>query len=87
MGEVVPAHTLADPTSPIPSHCAVIILFQSVPVHQLSRLALISTCPYFSADAFFHIVLNLALCIIMSALADRKIPWISIHNAIKKIYW
>ena len=24
---------LADPTSPIPSHCAVIILFQSVPVH------------------------------------------------------
>ena len=27
---------LADPTSPIPSHCAVIILFQSVPVHQLS---------------------------------------------------
>ena len=31
---------LADPTSPIPSHCAVIILFQSVPVHQLSRLAL-----------------------------------------------
>ena len=31
---------LADPTSPIPSHCAVIILFQSVPVYQLSRLAL-----------------------------------------------
>ena len=31
---------LADPTSPIPSHCAVIILFQSVPVHQLSRLVL-----------------------------------------------
>ena len=31
---------LADPTFPIPSHCAVIILFQSVPVHQLSRLAL-----------------------------------------------
>ena len=30
----------ADPTSPIPSHCAVIILFQSVTVHQLSRLAL-----------------------------------------------
>ena len=27
---------LADPTSPIPLHCAVIILFQSVPVHQLS---------------------------------------------------
>ena len=26
---------LADPTSPIPSHCAVIILFQSVAVHQL----------------------------------------------------
>ena len=31
---------LANPTSPIPSHCAVIILFQSVTVHQLSRLAL-----------------------------------------------
>ena len=31
---------LADPTSPIPSHCAVMILFKSVPVHQLSRLAL-----------------------------------------------
>ena len=31
---------LADPTSPIPSHWAVIMLFQSVPVHQLSRLAL-----------------------------------------------
>ena len=31
---------LADPTSPIPSHCAVIILFKSVPVHQLSWLAL-----------------------------------------------
>ena len=31
---------LADPTSPIPSHCAVITLFQSVSVHQLSRLAL-----------------------------------------------
>ena len=25
---------LADPTSPIPSHCAVIILFQSVAMHQ-----------------------------------------------------
>ena len=32
---------LADPTSPIPSHCAVIILFKSVPVHQLSWLALL----------------------------------------------
>ena len=31
---------LADPTSPIPSHSAVFILFQSVLVHQLSRLAL-----------------------------------------------
>ena len=30
----------ADPTSPIPSHCTVIILFKSVPVHQLSWLAL-----------------------------------------------
>ena len=31
---------LADPTSPIPSHCSVIILFKGVPVHQLSWLAL-----------------------------------------------
>ena len=31
---------LADPTSPILSHCAVITLFKSVPVHQLSWLAL-----------------------------------------------
>ena len=31
---------LADPTSPIPSHCAVIILLKSVPVNQLSRLEL-----------------------------------------------
>ena len=30
---------LADPTSPFPSHCAVIILFKSVPVHQLFWLA------------------------------------------------
>ena len=36
MGEVVAGSYLADPTSPIPSHCAVIILFQSVAVHQLS---------------------------------------------------
>ena len=35
----ITSHTgsyLADPTSPIPSHCAVSILFKSVPVHQLS---------------------------------------------------
>ena len=31
---------IADPTSPIPSHCAVIILFKSVQVHHLSWLAL-----------------------------------------------
>ena len=35
MGEVVPARTSPTRASPIPSHCAVIILFQSVPVHQL----------------------------------------------------
>ena len=29
---------LADPTSPIPSNCAVTILFKNVPVHQLSWL-------------------------------------------------
>ena len=32
---------LADPTSPMPFHCAVIILFKSVPVYQLSLLALL----------------------------------------------
>ena len=31
---------LADPTTPIPSHCAVIIQFINIPVHQLSWLAL-----------------------------------------------
>ena len=31
---------LADPTSPIASHCAVIIMLNSVPVHQLLWLAL-----------------------------------------------
>ena len=31
---------LANPTSPMPSHYAAIILFKSVPVHQLSWLAL-----------------------------------------------
>ena len=31
---------LTDPTSPIPSHCAAIVLFRSAPVHQLSWLAL-----------------------------------------------
>ena len=39
-GESSAGSHLADPTSPIPSHCAVIILFKSVPVHQLSWLAL-----------------------------------------------
>ena len=32
---------LADPISPIPSHCAVIFPFKSVPVHQFSWLALL----------------------------------------------
>ena len=40
MGEVVPARTLLTLHPPSPSHCAVIILFKSVPVHQLSWLAL-----------------------------------------------
>ena len=40
MGEVVPARTSPTLLSPIPCHCAVIILFQSVAVHQLLRLAL-----------------------------------------------
>ena len=40
MGEVVPARTSPTLLPPIPSHCAVIILFQSVAVHQLPWLAL-----------------------------------------------
>ena len=32
---------LADPTSSINSNCAVIILFKSVPVHELLQLALL----------------------------------------------
>ena len=40
MGESSAGSYLADPTSPIPSHCAVIILFKSVAVHQLLWLAL-----------------------------------------------
>ena len=39
---------LADPTSPISSHCAVIILFNSGPVHQLSWLALLRVNEYTS---------------------------------------
>ena len=39
-GESSASSYLADPTSPIPSHCAVITLFKNVPVHQLSWLAL-----------------------------------------------
>ena len=35
-GEVSAGSYLAAPTPPIPSHCAVITLFESVPVHQLS---------------------------------------------------
>ena len=63
---------LADPTTPIPSHCAVIILFKSVSVHQLSCLALkelivllmcgslnISYSPY----NWFHSVLHRKICI------------------------
>ena len=42
IGEVVAVHT--SPTlHPIPSHCAVIILFKGVPVHQLSWLAQVSS--------------------------------------------
>ena len=40
MGEVVPARTSPTLHPPSPSHCTVIILFNSVPVHQLSWLAL-----------------------------------------------
>ena len=47
---------LTDPTSPISSHCAVIILFKSVPVHQLSWLALLKDkhCEF---TTLLHIVL------------------------------
>ena len=40
MGESSASSYLANLTSPIPSHCIVIILFKSVPVHQLSWLSL-----------------------------------------------
>ena len=36
MGEIVPACTSPTLHPPIPSHCAVIALFESVSVHQLS---------------------------------------------------
>ena len=36
MGDVVPARTSPPLHPPIPSHCAVITLFKSVSVHQLS---------------------------------------------------
>ena len=41
MGEVVPTRTSPTLHPPSPSHCAVIILFKSVTVHQLSWLALL----------------------------------------------
>ena len=40
MSEDYILHYLADLTFPFPSHCAVIIFFKSVPVYQLSWLAL-----------------------------------------------
>ena len=52
MGEVVPAHTSPNPTSPIPSHCAVIFLFKSVLVHQLSWLALKSSISRYDKTAY-----------------------------------
>ena len=51
---------LADPTSPIPSHCAVIILFQSVAVHQLPWLAL-QCVPVLLSICCFN-VLSWSLC-------------------------
>ena len=70
---------LANPTSPIPSHCGVIVLFKSVPVHQLSWLALLkswgaglrSTLKYyvdcwifvFLSDIHFACAVNL-LCLV-----------------------
>ena len=53
MGESSAGSYLADPTFPIPSHCAVIILFQSVPVHQLSRLALLRVKYVFFSISLF----------------------------------
>ena len=42
MGEVVSSRYLEDPTSPIPSHSVVIIMFKSVPVHQVSAVLTIA---------------------------------------------
>ena len=44
---------LTDPTSPIPSHCAVIILFKSVSVHQLLWQALLRVTLIIPPTIFF----------------------------------
>ena len=65
---------LVNPTSPIPSHCAVVIvLFKSVPVHQLSWLALWRIIWYEYYDTFtftVHISLLLQDLIIEVIYAD-----------------
>ena len=50
---------LADPTSPIPSHGAVIVLFKSVPVHQLLWLALKELKQELPADDKAHQVIKM----------------------------
>ena len=63
---------LADPTSPIPSHCAVIILSKSIAVHQLSWLALkelnLNRSPWYSftenlsVNHLLHLNIHLCQC-------------------------
>ena len=64
---------LADPTSPIPSHCIVIILFKSAPVHQLSRLAL------------YELTLGPNANNITAALQNRRYFWFK-YNLGKKYH-
>ena len=46
---------LADSTSPIYSHCSVIILFKSVPAHKLSWLALLRVEEYLASLCFLPV--------------------------------
>ena len=55
---------LANPTSPIPSHWTVLILFKSVPVHQLSWLALQVTwlCVTSAWSQIWSVVISVKSC-------------------------
>ena len=67
---------LADPTSPIPSHCAVIILFQSVAVHQLSWLALQELSRWTSEQRQTHLL----CCFTCTPLKMRFTPSMNLNS-------